>query len=99
VSRLLEISGLHAGYLGSAVVRDLDLYVDEGEVVALLGPNGAGKTTTLLTVSGMLPLIEGDIRVLDASIKGKRPFHIARLGVAHVPRTAPCSSISRSART
>ena len=42
-----ELDGLSAGYDAAAVVRDLDLGVGAGEVVALLGPNGAGKTTTL----------------------------------------------------
>ena len=42
----LEIEGLHAGYDGAPVVRDLTLSVAPGEVVALLGANGAGKTTT-----------------------------------------------------
>jgi branched-chain amino acid transport system ATP-binding protein len=67
------------------VVRHLDLRVDEGEVVALLGPNGAGKTTTLLTASGLLTPIAGDVRVFGTSVRGRRPHHIARLGVAHVP--------------
>jgi branched-chain amino acid transport system ATP-binding protein len=44
-----------------AVVRDLDLHVEPGEVVALIGPNGAGKTTTLLTLAGELPPIAGEV--------------------------------------
>ncbi len=82
---LLSICGLSTGYLGVPVVRDLDLHVDEGEVVALLGPNGAGKTTTLLTASGLVPVLKGDVQVMGTSIKGKRPHTVARLGVAHVP--------------
>jgi branched-chain amino acid transport system ATP-binding protein len=85
MSGVLELESLHAGYLGEPVVRDLNLHVDEGEVVALLGANGAGKTTTLLTVSGILPVLKGDVRVLGESIRGRRPFQIARRGVAHVP--------------
>ena len=51
----------------------------------LLGPNGAGKTTTLLTVSGLLPIMAGDVRVLGRSV-AHRPVHkIARSGLAHVP--------------
>ncbi len=83
--RLLDIQGLHTGYFGAAVVRDLDLHVDAGEVVALLGPNGAGKTSTLLTCSGINPILQGDILVFGSSIKGRRPHHIARAGLAHVP--------------
>lgn len=82
--RLLDISGLHAGYNDVPVVRDLDLHVDAGEVVALLGPNGAGKTTTLVTTSGLNPIIKGDIKLFGRSVKGRRPHHIARDGVAHV---------------
>jgi branched-chain amino acid transport system ATP-binding protein len=58
---LLECRGLAAGYGGVEVVRDLDLHVERGEVVALLGPNGAGKTTTLLTLAGELPPIAGEV--------------------------------------
>jgi branched-chain amino acid transport system ATP-binding protein len=58
---LLEARGLAAGYNGVPVVRDVDLRVDPGEVVALLGPNGVGKTTTLLTLSGELPRIAGEV--------------------------------------
>ena len=82
---LLEIVALRAGYDGVPVVRDLDLYVESGEVVALLGPNGAGKTTTLLTVSSLLPAISGEVRFDGRSITSARPHAIARLGVAHVP--------------
>ena len=82
---VLSLDSLSAGYHGVPVVRHLDLHVDEGEVVALLGPNGAGKTTTLLTASGLLATIAGDVRVFGSSVRGRRPHHIARLGVAHVP--------------
>lgn len=82
---VIEVRGLRAGYDGIAVVRDLDLHVDAGEIVALLGPNGAGKTTTLLTVSGILGAIAGDVRVLGQPVSSRRPHRIARRGVAHVP--------------
>ncbi len=61
--RAIECAGLSAGYGSMAVVRDLDLHVDAGEVVALLGANGAGKTTTLLTLAGELPPLAGEVRL------------------------------------
>lgn len=82
---LLDIQNLNTGYNGVSVVRNLDLQVNAGEIVALLGPNGAGKTTTLLTTSGLIPLISGDIKVFGKSVKGRRPHLIAREGLAHVP--------------
>jgi branched-chain amino acid transport system ATP-binding protein len=82
---LLALEDLTAGYDSVPVVRDLNLHVDPGEVVALLGPNGAGKTTTLLTISCLLPCIEGDVKLDGDSIKGRRPHRLDQLGVAHVP--------------
>lgn len=85
MTALLEIENLNTGYNGVSVVRGLNLKVNEGEVVALLGPNGAGKTTTLLTTSGLVPVISGDIKVFGKSVAGRRPHVIAREGLAHVP--------------
>lgn len=85
MTRLLDVTGLSTGYQGVPVVRGLDLHVDAGEVVALLGPNGAGKTTTLLTVSAINPILAGDIVLFGSSIRGRKPHHIARSGLAHVP--------------
>ncbi|GDX28701.1 ABC transporter ATP-binding protein [Actinomycetes bacterium] len=82
---LLEINDLNTGYNGVSVVRGLNLQVKSGEVVALLGPNGAGKTTTLLTTSGLVPIISGEIKVFGKSVQGRRPHLIAREGLAHVP--------------
>jgi branched-chain amino acid transport system ATP-binding protein len=82
---ILSIANLYAGHQGVPVVRDLELEVRAGEVVLLLGPNGAGKTTTLLTVSGILPAIQGQILAFGRSVRGKRPHQVARSGVAYVP--------------
>jgi branched-chain amino acid transport system ATP-binding protein len=51
---VLALETLTAGYDEAAVIRDVDLAVRPGEVVALLGANGAGKTTTLRVVSGLV---------------------------------------------
>lgn len=82
---LLEVRDFHGGYRGVAVVRGLNLTVSPGEIVAVLGSNGAGKTTTLLSVSGLLPVIRGEVNVFGESIRGKRPHAIARAGLAYVP--------------
>jgi branched-chain amino acid transport system ATP-binding protein len=82
---VIDIQRLSAGYGGVPVVRDLNLHVAAGEVVALLGPNGAGKTTTLLTISGILRPLAGHVSVLGEPVLGGRAHKIARRGVAHVP--------------
>jgi branched-chain amino acid transport system ATP-binding protein len=69
----IECVGLSAGYGAMAVVHDLDLHVEAGEVVALLGPNGAGKTTTLLTLAGELPPLGGEVRLHGSPTRA--PMH------------------------
>jgi branched-chain amino acid transport system ATP-binding protein len=82
---MLAVQGLHAGYLGTPVVRDLDLEVAPGEVVALLGPNGAGKTTTMSTIAGLLAPIAGSVHVGGQDTSGRAAHRLARDGVALVP--------------
>jgi branched-chain amino acid transport system ATP-binding protein len=86
MSPLLEARGLRTGYGRLPVVFNVDLEVKEGEIVALLGANGAGKTTTLRALSGMLPLMAGEVSVDGASLKGRPADTIARGGVVHVPQ-------------
>jgi branched-chain amino acid transport system ATP-binding protein len=80
----LRAEGLSAGYGELAAVRDLDLTVHAGEVVALLGPNGAGKSTTLLTFAGELPPLHGRVSYLGRA--GNDPLHRrVRDGLGFVP--------------
>jgi len=83
---LLEARGLRTGYGRLPVVFNVDLEVKEGEIVALLGANGAGKTTTLRALSGMLPLMAGEVCLDGTSLKGTSPDAIARGGIVHVPQ-------------
>lgn len=83
--RLLDVQNLSSGYSGVPVVRGVNIHVNRGEVVAMLGPNGAGKTTTLLTVSGLLKVLEGSVDVLGEPATFGAPHKAARRGLAHVP--------------
>ena len=81
----LVLKDLHAGYRGIPVVRELDLEVRPGEVVALLGPNGAGKTTTLETIAGLYRPISGTVELSGQNVGGKPAHVLAREGLALVP--------------
>jgi branched-chain amino acid transport system ATP-binding protein len=83
MSAVLAASGLSAGYAGQPVVHDVDIEVHAGEVVLLLGPNGAGKTTTMLTLSGELAPLAGEVSLNGAPTKA--PLHRrARSGLGYV---------------
>jgi branched-chain amino acid transport system ATP-binding protein len=81
----LAVRDLQAGYQGVPVVRELNLEVRPGEVVALLGPNGAGKTTTLETIAGLHRPISGTVELSGEGIGGKPAHLLARRGLALVP--------------
>jgi branched-chain amino acid transport system ATP-binding protein len=81
----LELRGVHAGYGRIEVLRNLNLRVPAGSVVALLGPNGAGKTTTLSAIAGTLPIQRGDLLLEGSSIRRLSAFDRTRRGVVLVP--------------
>jgi branched-chain amino acid transport system ATP-binding protein len=83
---LLEVRGLRAGYGHIEVVRDVDLVVGWGEVVACIGANGAGKTTTLRAISGVIKPTAGHVTLDGANVTGRSPQSLVRMGMVHVPQ-------------
>jgi branched-chain amino acid transport system ATP-binding protein len=83
---LLEVSGMSAGYGHLEVIRDVNLRVNEGEVVACIGANGAGKTTTLRAVSGIIRPTRGKVTFAGKDITKAPAQEIVRLGLLHVPQ-------------
>ena len=83
---ILELHNLEYYYGNINVVKGIDLYVNEGEIVTLIGANGAGKTTTLRTVSGLTDPkgCKGEILFNGKQIAGMSGDKIARLGLAQV---------------
>ena len=51
---ILRAEHLFKKYKARAVVNDVSVYVEQGEIVGLLGPNGAGKTTTFYMIVGLI---------------------------------------------
>ena len=90
--RMLSIEGLTAGYDRAAVIRDLDLTVDAGEVVALLGANGAGKTTTLRVISGLVRPMSGRVTFAGQTWRASRPRNGRGSGSCTSPRAAGSST-------
>jgi branched-chain amino acid transport system ATP-binding protein len=82
---LLEVEHLAAGYGRLEVIRDIDLTVRPGEVVACIGANGAGKTTTLRAISGMIRPRKGRVRLGGRDVTGRSAERIARMGLVHIP--------------
>ncbi|MFW0795466.1 ABC transporter ATP-binding protein [Gordonia sp. CPCC 205515] len=83
---VLECHGLQAGHTRTTpCVRDLNLVVTQGEIVALLGPNGAGKTTLLMTLAGLLPRLGGTVTIAGEEPPSGNPRAAVRSGAVLVP--------------
>ncbi len=70
-----------------AALRDIDLQIARGEIVAYAGPNGAGKSTTVKIASGMLAPDSGTVRVLGMDPVRQRENFMKRIGVVFGQRT------------
>jgi branched-chain amino acid transport system ATP-binding protein len=86
VTTVLSLRGVTAGYAGVPAVRDLNLDLAAGEVLAVLGPNGAGKTTTLLTAMGLIAPIAGTVSAFGHPIRTRVEDNVRR-GLVLVPDT------------
>jgi branched-chain amino acid transport system ATP-binding protein len=82
---LLELADVEVRYGAIPALRQVQLHVEEGEIVALLGANGAGKTTTLRTISGLVHPTAGAIRFAGREIQWLPPHEVVALGIGHAP--------------
>ena len=82
---MLKVTGLKVAYGGIQAVKGVTFEVFEGELVSLIGANGAGKTTTLKAVTGIQPVVAGDIEFMGKSIRGQGPWDLVKQGLVMVP--------------
>jgi energy-coupling factor transport system ATP-binding protein len=82
---ILTVNRLSAAYDKREVLRDIDLAVAPGELVALMGRNGSGKTTLLRSIMGFHRPASGKIAIDGREINGLDPAEIAR-DVGYVPQ-------------
>ncbi|MSO73734.1 MAG: ABC transporter ATP-binding protein [Alphaproteobacteria bacterium] len=83
---LLALEAVTAGYHGQPVLRNVSLDVPEGATVGIIGPNGHGKTTLLNCISGLVPLMAGNIVFDSRAIAGLLANRVVERGIVHVPQ-------------
>ena len=82
----LAAKHLAKNYNNRAVVDDVSIHVNTGEMVGLLGPNGAGKTTSFYMMVGLVKMDSGTILLGDQDIT-HHPMHVrAQLGLGYLPQ-------------
>jgi len=82
---LLKLDNIKTYYGNIRALKGISIEVDENEIVCLIGGNGAGKSTTLMTISGVLTPVEGDVIFQGQSIVGVRADSIVQMGICQVP--------------
>ncbi|WP_457329796.1 ABC transporter ATP-binding protein [Rhizobacter sp. P5_C2] len=78
----LELTDVRKSFGKTEIIRGASLQVKPCERVAIIGPNGAGKSTLFNLISGRFGISTGDIRLNGASIAGRKPYEINRMGLA-----------------
>jgi branched-chain amino acid transport system ATP-binding protein len=81
MSPILAVREVTKSFGGLKAVDAVSFDIRKGEIVVIIGPNGAGKTTLFNLISGFIPPDEGDVAFEGASLAGRTPPHIARLGL------------------
>ena len=84
---MLELSGIHSGYSGVTILKNVDLTV-EAEIFAVLGANGAGKSTLMKTIARVLTLESGTLRFLGDDVSQVQPNKLVEMGISIVPQEA-----------
>jgi branched-chain amino acid transport system ATP-binding protein len=82
---MIDALGVSVSYGPVTAVRNVDIEVRDGEVLAVLGRNGAGKTTTMKALAGLLPLSAGRITHDGADVSEMAAEDRVRRGIVLVP--------------
>lgn len=75
---MIWLKEVYAGYQGKAVIQNISLAFEPGQVLVLLGPNGSGKSTLLKAALGLIPTTSGEVLYDGISIKQMKRKEIAK---------------------
>ncbi len=71
---LIDLVGVTKEYDGEAVLKDINLYIRDGEFITLLGPSGCGKTTTLRIIAGFVMPDQGQVLIDGQDVVKVPPY-------------------------
>ena len=80
-SPAVEIAHLAYRYGDREAIHDLSLSIAEREIFAILGPNGSGKTTLFRVLSTLIPIQQGEVRILGHNLRTDAAAIRSQLGI------------------
>ncbi|MDP1583238.1 MAG: ABC transporter ATP-binding protein [Bradyrhizobium sp.] len=69
----IELNGIRKTFDQTAILKGIDLAIEDGEFIALIGPSGCGKSTLLRIIAGLEPQSSGEVRIDGVQVDGIRP--------------------------
>lgn len=84
----IAVQQLDYAFDGNPVLNHVTFDVAAGQFFIIIGPNGSGKTTLLKLLTGLLPLPDANITLLNRSLKAYSARALARK-IAYVPQNVP----------
>lgn len=85
MSNLLEVKNVSVNYYAIEALKNVNIQVQEGKIIAILGANGGGKTSLLKTISGLVKPSSGEIYYNGENITGLSAEKIAKMGIVQSP--------------
>ncbi len=79
---IMTVSNLSIAFGGISALSDVSFELEKGQIFSIIGPNGAGKTTIFNCISGNYRPDGGKIFFNDVNITKKKPYKVAKLGIA-----------------
>lgn len=72
MSIALYVNNLSVAYEKKPVLRHVNLELQSGRLIGIIGPNGAGKSTLIKSMLGLVPKLEGEVRIFGKSYESQR---------------------------
>lgn len=79
---LLQVHNVSKSFGGLQALLDVSFELPDGQILGLIGPNGAGKTTLFNVINCIYPPTAGRVVFRGTDITGKKPYDVARMGMA-----------------
>lgn len=90
---MIELKEIFAGYGKRAVLKNINLQLQKGELLSVIGPNGSGKSTLMQCCSGVLKPSSGEIIIDGKNISDYKGKSLAKK-ISYLPQINTVSSIT-----
>ncbi|MCI8468140.1 MAG: ATP-binding cassette domain-containing protein [Eggerthellaceae bacterium] len=91
--KVIEARGLTKEYRGRAVVDQLSMTVNEGDIYGFVGKNGAGKSTVMKMICGLVAPTAGDITLFGSAPSAQPTARVTEAADAPAPGSAPAPRV------